>query len=464
LSNDIYKLNEIAKLGNRLEGPQSRPSDYLRPYGYTQFEDKTVAFQRVTTTGLNPAFRININTPVYSRVMFHGGNQYSYATCSHYRQLSPSASELYVLPFQINQTTGAITVGTGSQVILDTVAGTESSTMQWGSAGTHGWFFGYLGRTYVAAWTVSNNVVSGVQSVVVGARDNVGAPLAHSSGNQNHEQSCTRPNGSTSYFAPGARTFNSSAATIGAYDLVYSYNGTTLTKTRENALDATNTNGSQWHGTAPVTPQWSANFEAGTAGATAGWRQFTTTAGATRFQSLNDVLAPVVTVNGNTHMGSPQLHMAENMTGFQLSDGTTLIYDRVGTVTRIGTAAGGYQVTNVTEAARSGNGFPVPQSGRSFVTSITPVAQDTWWVSNVVTPVEYIKIYINPSTLEVQYLDSFNINTNTLTQSRINTAFDVGGIMLTGTDRQFFLTVAPGSRQSCTRAKIRVVQHGRAGR
>ena len=463
MSNDIYKLNEIAKLQNRLEGPQTRPSDYLRPYGYTQFEDQTVAFQRVTTTGLNPAFRININSIVYSRVMFHGGNQYSYATCNYYRQASPSASELYVLPFQINQTTGAITVGTGSQVILDTVAGTETSTMQWGNAGTHGWLFGYLGRHYMAAWTVSNNVVSGVQSVVVGARDNVGAPLAHTSANQNNEQSCTRPNGNTSYFAPGTRAYNSSAAITGTYDWVYSYNGTTLTKTRENLLD-NSTNYSQHHGTAPVAPQWSANFEAGTAGATVGWRSYNTTLGASRFQSLNDVLAPAATVNGNTHMGSPQIHMNENMTGFQLSDGTTLIYDRIGTVSRIGTAAAGYPITNVTEAARSGNGFPVPQSGRSFVTSITPVAQDTWWVSNVVTPVEYIKIYINPSTLEVQYLDSININQNTLTQNRINAAYNVGGIMMTGTDRQFFLTVSPGERQSCTRAKIRVIRHGRAGR
>jgi hypothetical protein len=257
---------------------------------------------------------------------------------------------------------------------------------------------------------------------------------------------------------------NSSATQIGAYDWVYSYNGTTLTKTRENALDATNTNGSQWHGTAPVTPQWSANFEAGTAGATAGWRQFTTTGGAGRFQSLNDVLAPVVTVNGNTHMGSPQVHYPENMTGFQLSDGTTLIYDRLGTVTRIGTAAGGYQVTNVTEAARSGNGRPVPNTGRAFVSAITPVAQDTWWVTNVNNPISYIKIYINPSTLEVEYLDSININESTLTQNRINAAHNVSGVFMTGTNREFFLTVSPGERQSCTRAKIRVIRHGRAGR
>jgi hypothetical protein len=463
LSNDIYKLNEIAKLQNSLEGRQNRPGDYLRPYGYTKFEDQTVAFQRVTTTGLNPAFRINDNTIVYSRVMFHGGNQYSYATTNYYRNPTPSASELYVLPFQINQTTGAITVGTGSQVILDTVAGTEASTQMWGGAGTHGWFFGYLGRTYVAAWTVSNNTVSGIQSQVVGARDNVGAPLAHIASNQNQEQSCTRPNGGTSYFAPGARTHNSSGSQIGAYDLVWSYNGTTLTKTRENALsDATAL--SQWHYTAPVAPQWSANFEAGTAGATVGWRQYVTTAGATRFQSLNDVLAPAITVNGNTHAISPQVHYGELCTGFQLSDGTTLIYDRLGTVTRIGTAGSGYQVTNVTEQARAGNGFPTPQSGRSFVTSITPVAQDTWWLSNVVSPVEYIKIYINPSTLEVQYLDSININQNTNTQNRINAAYNVGGIMMTGTDRQFFLTVSPGERQMLTRAKIRVIRHGRAGR
>lgn len=464
MSDDIFKLNELAKLENSLEGPQSRPGDYLRPYGYTKFQDRTVAFQRVTTTGLNGAFRVQANSIVYSRTMYHGGNQYSYCTTNYYRNSSPSAAELYVLPFQVNQTTGAITVGTGTQVILDTASGAETSTMQWANAGTHGWFFGYLGQTYVAAWTVSNNVVSGIQSTVVAPRNYVGSPIAHGSQNQNNEQACSRPNGGTSYFAPGTRPHNSSASIIGSYDVVWSYNGTTLSKVRENALDATNTNGGQWHYTFPIAPQWSANFEAGTAGATVGLRQFTTNGGATRFQSLTDVLAPATTVNGNTLLQSPQIHYGENGAGFQLSDGTTLIYDRLGSVIRIGTAGAGYQITNVTEAARSGNGFPISNSGRAFAVNMVPVAQDTWWITNTVSPVEMCKVYINPSTLEVQYLDSFNINESTLTVNRVNAAYNNCGTLLTGTDRQFFLTVSPSELNNLTRAKIRVIEHGRAGR
>jgi hypothetical protein len=466
LSNDIYKLNEIAKLEKSLEGRQTKSRDWLRPYpDLVQFGDPTVDLKLVTTTALNTATRVQSNSVVYNRTYYHGGNQYSFAATNYYRQGSPSGAELYVLPFQVNQTTGAITVGTGAQVIFNSASGAETSTSMWGGAGSHAWFFGYLGQTYIAAWTVSNNTVSGIQSQVAGAANNVGAPLAHASYNNNHEQSVTR-NGNTSYFAPGARTHNSSGTQIGAYDLVYSYNGTTLTKVRENALDATNTSLSQWHCTTPIAPQWSANFEAGTAVATVGFRQFVTSAGATRFQALDNVLAPVSTLNGNTLLGgNPQVHYPD-INGLQLSDGTTLIFTRDAHVFRIGTPGSGYAVTNVTEQIRKGPtaGLVIPGSGRNLAIKMNPVAQDTWWLPNVVTPVEMIKVYINPATLEVKYLDSFNINWGTKTLNRINAAYNNSGLLMTGTDRQFFLTVTPSELNMSTRAKIRVIRHGRQGR
>jgi hypothetical protein len=466
LSNDIFKLNEVAKLGNKLEGKQTQPRDWLRPYpDLEQFGDPTVSLVRATTTALNTATRVQTNSVVYGRTFYHGGNQYSYAATNYYRQSSPSGAELYVLPFQVNQTTGAITLGTGSQVIFNNASAAESSTMMWGGAGSHSWFHGYLGQSYIAAWTVSNNVVSGIQSQVSAPANNVGSPLAHASYNNNHEQSVTR-NGSISYFAPGTRTHNSSGAQIGAYDVVWSYNGTTLSKVRENALDATNTSLSQWHCTTPIAPQWSSNFEAGTAVATVGFRQFVTSAGATRFQALSDVLAPVSTLNGNTLLGgNPQVHYPD-INGLQLSNGTALIFTRDAHVFRIDTPANGYAVTNVTEQIRKGPtaGLTIPGSGRNLAIKMNPVAQDTWWVPNVVTPVEMVKVYINPTTLEVKYLDSFNINWGTKTLNRINAAYNNSGLLLTGTNREFFLTVSPSELNNMSRIKIRVIRHGRIGR
>jgi hypothetical protein len=453
--NGIYQVNEVAALKRRLEGPQKTWPRAVVPNAWG---DQTVADTWITTTGLNPIYRISSGggSPIYGRAFFHGGNQFSYATLTNYRQGTPSAAQLYVTPFQVNQSTGAITVGTGTAVINDTVSGTEISTTLWGHAGSHAWALSYCGRHYIAAWTVANNTVSGIQTQVVGARDNVGTPRAYTSINSNEDASCTRV-GSTSYFAPGTRNFNSSAGLIGAYDYVWSYNGTSLTLVRDNALDATNTNGSQWHHTLPFTPQYSANVLAGTAAATRGFRQFNKNEGAPMFQTLDSTCTPVNTYNGNTLFNGSANIVYPNGLGFELSDGTALVGFQDATWLRISSSN---VATNVSETV---NTKVMPPAARGRYGWAQPVAQDTWWVGNVVTPVEMCKIYINPSTLETTYLDSFNMNNGWKTQNRAQSAYTNGSLFMTGTDKQFFCTVSNMEGQHVGSARIKVIAHGRKG-
>lgn len=453
--NGIYQINEVAKLKKRLEGPQATYAQAVIP---NEWGDQTVADAYIVATGLNPIYRISAGggSTIYGRSFFHGGNQFSYAALSNYRQGTPSAAQLYVVPFQVNQTTGAITVGTPATIINDTVSGTEISTTIWGHAGSHAWALAYCGRHYVAAWTVANNTVSGIQTQIVGERNNVGAPRAYTSINSNEDASCTR-NGSTSYFAPGVRVFNSSASVIGPYDYVWSYNGSTLTLARDNALDATNTNGSQWHYTLPVFAQYSANYQNGTAVATKGFRQHNTFEGATRFQTLDGTCAPVNTYNGNTLFnGSPNI-VYPNGAGFQLSNGSALFgfQDASWILSDSNNVA-----TNVTESVRT---KVHPPAARARIGWAQPVAEDTWWTGNVVTPVEMVKIYINPNTLETTYLDSFNINNGWRTQNRAQSAYTNGGLFMTGTEKQFFCTVSNMEGQLPTNVRIKVIAHGRKG-
>jgi hypothetical protein len=456
LSNDIFRLNESIRVGKKLAGQQ-----LTYPEAIWRWEDPTVSSTAIKTTGLNTIYRVQSNATIYGRGFNHGNGQFSYAAINYYRHGNPSGAELYVYPFQINQTTGAIVLGTPSQVIFNTATGAETSTSMWGHAGSHAWFFGYLGQHYVAAWTVSNNVVSGIQSTVVGAANNVGAPRAYGSQNSNEDAACIRPNGSVSYFAPGARTYDSTGALRCAYDWVWSYNGSNLTLTRENALDATNVNdSSQWHFTNPVWPQYSAAYDAGTAMGTKGIRQWNTNAGATQIQSLGSQGQPLVNYHGNTLYGTGANITQPNMLSLELSNGKVLTVTQDNAIYLLMNTDG--TMSNVSEQVRIGNGLVLP-GARSRIGWAWPCAQDTWWIGQQVTPVEYIKIYVNPTTLEITYLDSILMNYGWQTQNRVQSAYTTGSTFMTGTDKQFFVTVSQMEGQGQSSVRIKSIAHGRKG-
>jgi hypothetical protein len=449
LSNEIFRLNEAAKLKRQLEGRQLTWPKPVQPDSWNI--QPVVDRKYVTVTSLPLSGRVLTGASVYARQMFHGGNQFSIAAISHNRG-STAGAQLYVLPFQVNQTTGAITVGTGSVVVSETAANSETSTSMWANAGTHGWYFGYLGRTVVAAWTVANNVVSGIASQVVAERSYVGAPLAFGSQNSNEDAAYSRV-GSTSYFAPGSRPYNSSAALLAAYDWVYSYNGSTLTNTRSNPLVAGGgNNGSQWHFTIPYIPQWSAAYDAGTASATKGFRQYNLETGATRFQTLGSTMEPVVTFNGNTLMGSANI-LYPNITALELSNGKAFLQTNHGQIF-IHNADGTMQ--DITNSARI---KPVLPGVRSRIGWATPVAQDTWWIGNVVTPVEMLKIYVNPNTYDITYLDGFNFTAPWKSSNRGQSAYTQGGLRITGDKKQFMVMGSQFEYQQCTNYQIKVFRH-----
>lgn len=393
--------------------------------------------KRVLTTGFDLNNFIETRTVQDSRLFNHGGGLFSYAS-GHFTQLRTSpvtySTEVYATPFTVNQTTGAITVGTGAR-IWGNIGNTTytSSTQSWAQSGNYvfsfGDFTGPPNLTYnsgtLSAWTVNaNNTISGQQAV------NYGTASAPVRCYDNFYFTATRANGSnTAYVVPAAYTED---ATPSYNDLVASYDGTTLSTIRNNkgnAVVTTFTAGeSRTHYLVTPTHQWNAGyFGSSTLGCL---RYRLDNNGYSRFDIINNTGVVASTVDMSVTQGGVWDRPFRGRS-FDLSNGRQLIYLEDGiTLLRIGDV-----LTNVTATADY-----IDFTRNDFPNQVVPVGTDTWIGTPDGGDRHVVKFSINPTTYKVTVLNSAYQRSWVQAQNWSD-GFAWKGTFVTGSSNQFIVSV-----------------------
>jgi hypothetical protein len=421
----IPLINEVAKLKANSAGSSGGGGSQYFGDGIT-FIDK----KHYKLSNLNTSYPHGAQSESYQRSFSHGNGQFSSAAIPFYDN-GLTTTQFYVQPFTVNQTTGAITGGTGA-VIWTNGSGNCQSTMNWGSAGPYAFNWGqhcapgYSSNTGIAtAWTVSGNVASGTYYT----DGNSSWP-----GNGNRDSAVTI-SGGTYYWAPSA---NQSGV---PRNLVFSYNGSSLTRTRNNDLSSYDTSTNY---VAPVVRQF--GNQAATLGTIHVYRQ-------SNSRQFFNILGPTMdiqsTVAVSPTLGIPMSgSMPGDMIGLELSNGTQLFYSKNwGIVRRSGTS-----LTNVSSSA---DFIPNMKAAERHYTA---VAQDTWVCLSESSPRELVKFSINPTTYKVTILGSIPLSLLTKSEAFTSQAVDYGGVFLTGTTNQF--VVVCGQVSNNGNLVVMVGQHG----
>jgi hypothetical protein len=422
----IPLINEVAKLKVSSSGSSGGGGSQYFGDGITFIDKKHYKLSNLSNTSLPQGAQ----SSSYQRSFSHGSGQFSSAAIPFY-ETGSTTTQFYVQPFSVNQTTGAITGGTGTAIWTNS-SGNCQSTMNWGSAGPYAFNWGqhcapgYSSNTGIAtAWTVSNNVASGTYYT----DGNSSWPA-----NGNRDSAVTI-SGGTYYWAPSANQGGVPR------NLVFSYNGSSLTRTRNNDLSSYDTSTNY---VAPVVRQF--GNQAATQGTIHIYRQ-------SNERQFFNILGPTMniqsTVGVSSTLGIPiSSSMPEAMIGLELSNGRQLFYSKQwGIVLRDGTS-----LTNV-----SGSADFVPNM-LARTGTYTAVAQDTWVCLSESSPRELVKFSINPTTYKVTILGSVPISLLTKSEAFSNSALSTGGVFLTGTTNQF--VVVCGQVSSNGNVVVMVGQHG----
>jgi hypothetical protein len=399
----IELINEVAKLKTGGGAPTGTGSQF----GETAVT--RVAKSQFYLTNMSTSHGHHSGSSSYQRGFNHGNGQFSVAAIP-FNLGGSTQTQFYVRPFQVNQTTGAITPGTGATVWSGTSSSLQS-TMNWGSSGQYGWNFGqhgapgYSTNTGISTvWSCSGNSVSGTYYT-----DGVSNWPAN--GNQD---GATSISGGTHYWCPSANNGD-------PRNLVFSYNGSSISRTRNNSLSGQNTTTNYVY---PVVPQF--GNQASTVGTIQIYRRST-------FGATFNILGPTFDIQSTTSsVGVPFGNgVPSEGIGFELSNGRQLFYgDTFGVMLRNGTS-----LTNVSATADM---IPVSDS-RSR--NVTPVGVDTWMAVSTSSPREMVKFSINPTTYIVTILGSFPISNLTKNEQVSTNACDSGGIFITGSSNQFVVVI-----------------------
>jgi hypothetical protein len=434
----ILPLNELEKVKKRSFGrgfgTTIRPDSAWGPNGYADSPFALVDAKRMLVTGFALDTGIHTRTVQDHRLFNHGGGQFSYASALWtILRTAPEtySTEIYVKPFTVNQTTGAITEGTGAR-IWGNIGNTTgfTSTMAWGISGNYLFNFGDLpgppNLTYnsgvLSACTVSNNQVSGQAFI------NYGTSSVPIRSYDNYMMGVTRANGdNTAYVVPNAYQED---ATPSYVDLVASYNGTTLTTVR-NTKGAAVTNSpaavgeARTHYLVSNISQYNAGpFNSSTLGVI---RVRLDANGYQRLDLLNNT--GVVTATLDTAFCGGLWDRPFNAWGFDLSNGRQIIFTECErTLVRIG--------NTLTDVSGADNWIDVSRNDFGYYT--TPVGPDTWVTVSTGGDRQWIKFTINPTTYKVTIIDSFYNRTVMRGQN-----WDFGvvwpGAGVTGTNNQFLV-------------------------
>ena len=407
----ILTINELAKIkasaGSGGGGAGSQ-------FSATEVPFVADASMVATSLDFNNYSVNNQSSESYTHFFNHGGGQFSYASGPNYTS-NPSRSEFYVKPFTVNQTTGAITEGTGSAVWTNTSYNGGFSTGTWGQSSLrshcfhhgHNFFPGYSSNTYgTTGWVVSGNSVSGGTYTI-----------NNSYGAVSNEESYAGSDGSTTYWSPNVYNGN-------AYRHVYSFTPGSLSNTTNSSLSSnTSTNY-----TTPIVPQFGSNVVSG------GLTFYQNSSG----QGKIDVFNVSCGVQNTYNQFDVGFSYGANQQGFgiQLSNGKQLFYTQTGGII----LRDGSTLTNVTSTADFIPGWMYQSSPTKVSQIFTPVGVNTWFAFDRSVN-ELVKFSINPTTYKVTIIGSKLITSLTKNADRSSISSYYGGVYVTGSNNQFIVVV-----------------------
>lgn len=370
LINEISKLKESAGAGG---------GGTLGHFAEPNLTDPVVALQYLTAGSsdytTSSSYYVQ-SSSVYRRVFNHGGGQFSIAS-KHY-MTSTNTAQLFCQPFTVNQTTGAISVGSGSAIFngnsnIDT--GTFSQignyVMSQSTSGSSG--------NMTRAWTVSGNSVSGNASYTSNAQ--YFQPMS------NNDAAAYR-SGSTMYMYPQVYYTSNGRQ----HRVSVGYNGSSVFGQEGPSDPGSNTS---THYTWPVVPQH------GQSGPTTGagircWTR-SSPSGLTMMDVLNTSGSYSSEVNPQT-LGIGFQNSPTEGYGIELSNGRQLFYCDYGAII----LNNGGTLSNVT-----GSADYIPKSFDNFISEIAPGgATDTWICISSGEYKEIVKFYVNPTTYKITILGS----------------------------------------------------------
>lgn len=343
---------------------------------------------------------------VYRRVFNHGGGQFSVAS-RHYMS-NPNQAQSYVQPFTVNQTSGAITIGSGaslfdgsSNIDTGTYAQSGNYIITQHTSGSNG--------NGASACTVSGNSVSGVATYF--SNSSYMQPMS------NNDAASYR-SGSTMYMYP--QTYYTPTGT--AHRMCLSYNGSSISMVEgPNSMSSNTSTQYSW----PVVPQFGQTSP--TAGA--GIRCWTINSPNTlgQLDILNTSGSYSSQVNPQT-LGVSQQDSPYEGYGLQLSNGRQLFYCDYGTIL----LNNGGTLSNVT-----GTADYIPKSFNNFIGLLAQGdATDTWITVSPSPNRELVKFYVNPTTYKVTILGSVPLNKYIKGGIPVN---EYSHISMTGSSNQFIV-------------------------
>jgi hypothetical protein len=187
-------LSQYSNLTSKVNTSEAKIQWRQHPPQSTDFYVKPVAFKHIPTGSANftDSSQLGyVNTsPVYRRMYNLGGGQFA-ATSRHYLSRQAKA-EVYVRPFTVNQSTGAITIGTGAAGL--TLTNTDGTPIDTGTINSFGSYIMHqhtspgAGSNSFTAFRIANNAVAATATTTTGGpqaqpQNNLEAPGNFNSAN-----------------------------------------------------------------------------------------------------------------------------------------------------------------------------------------------------------------------------------------------------------------------------------------
>jgi hypothetical protein len=322
---------------------------------------------------------------IYRRT-FNLGDGDFVSTSRHYA-VNDAYAEVYALPFRVNQTTGAITVGTGAAGLTVTVS--SGNNIDTGTVNAQGKYVMHqhtaanVGNSFTA-FRIANNAVAAT------ATSTSGTAQAQP---QNNTDAPGNYNPATGVAYHHAQTYDT---TTGLFRrMSYSFNGTSVALVQSEAPSV----GSRqaYSVTWPVKHKFGAANNSPTAGA--GMRVFRDGAGCPHYDLLN--LGGGYDVTGNfSAVGYDGGDALFDGWGLELSNNRQIYYPTNGNIF----VRNGNTITRVDETAD-----PHP-TWRSWSNNmIWPIGVDTW-ITMTTSGYEFVKFSLNPTTYKTTILDVIDVN------------------------------------------------------
>ena len=380
-------------------------------------QNRAITDRRLITAASSSAIsNFNSGRPVgsnlYSRTVNHGGGQFS-ATSRYYNN-NANQAQVFCQAFTVNQTTGAITVGSGATLL---------STSGFIDTGTYAWAGNYVVTQH------TSNGVGNSQSVAVVSGNSV---TGFSTGSNNTDNQPVHDgdmsyyrSGNTMYWYPSVYNQNDGLARL--YGWVF--NGSSISVASGTNPSSNTSTTYTW----PVVPQF------GQTSPTSGY------AGIRTYRTTNSYFMDILNSTGGT---SNQINMNSNFSflstqnqnpqqgwGLELSDGQQLFYSR-GIVYR--SSGNSLSILNGADLT--------PKNTVNRISDIWPTGTNTWVCllgSNFQQPAEMVQFSVNPSNYNVTIVKSVPLTPYLPVAAASGTLNAGTHISFTGTTNQYVVVSVP---------------------